>query len=129
MGKNRVGLWAPILVIAAALLMLAVSTGVDAAKGGNGGGSISVPDGVFSGTVMATVNPGGSVMVHAECFQGGTLVYAQYVAPDSNNQAMLTLGPTPSWSGGDADCTAEEGYFGGGGRWHSVASTTFHVFG
>jgi len=38
MDKKRLGLWAPMVVLAAALVMLAVSTGgVDAARGGTGG--------------------------------------------------------------------------------------------
>ena len=38
MEKKKLGIWVPVLVIAAALLMLAVSTGaVEAARGGNGG--------------------------------------------------------------------------------------------
>ena len=31
------------------------------------------------------------------------------------------------WQGGDANCTAEEGYWGKNGRWRVVASTTFNV--
>jgi hypothetical protein len=43
MDKKRLGLWAPILVLAAALVMLAVSTdAADAARGGNGGSSYTV---------------------------------------------------------------------------------------
>ena len=127
MNKNKVPLWAPVLVMVAAVLLVTVSTGgADADKGGHGG-SITVPDGVFGGTVMATVNPGGNAMVYAQCFQGGELVFIQYAGLDSNNQAMLILGPTQAWQGGDADCTAEEGYFGNNGRWRSIASTTFHV--
>ena len=39
MEKKKMGFWAPIAVLAAALLMLAMSTdAADAARGGNGGG-------------------------------------------------------------------------------------------
>ena len=99
---------------------------------GNGGGgehSITVPDGTFAGTAMATVNPGGdNAWVHAECFQDGSLVYVQNVEVDENSHAMLTFGPTPSWTGGSADCTADELRW-NGKRFRTLASTTFHVDG
>ena len=86
-----------------------------------------MPDGVFGGTTTATANPGGDVAVHAQCVQGGVTVYAEVVSVDAQNQAVLTLGPTPRWSGGAADCTAEEGYWTRTGRWRVLAATTFHV--
>ena len=77
-----------------------------------------------------SANPGGdAIWVYAECYQDGQLVYAQYVEADANNEAVLSLGPTPSWTGGSASCTAEEGYFNRSGRWHTVAETTFEVSG
>lgn len=52
MDKKKLGLWAPILVLAAALVMLAVSTdAVDAAKGKGGGKPAPAP------TVTMTVSP------------------------------------------------------------------------
>lgn len=44
-----------------------------------------------------------------ECFQGGSIVYAQYAdLPDDISdrvvQSGFTFGPTPSWSGGGVDC-------------------------
>lgn len=98
-------------------------------RGGNGG-SIWVPDGVFSGTVTATVNPGGDgTFVRMECFQNGRLVGGQFVPVDANGTAILQLGPSVRWTSGDADCTAEAGYFGPSGRWRAIASTTFFVDG
>jgi hypothetical protein len=123
------------LVFGAAVLTRTDPAGaadVYAARGGNGhgGGSITVPDGVFAGTTIATVNPGGSgAWARAQCYQDGTLVYAQYVEADSTNQATFSLGPTPLWTGGSATCTAEEGYWGSSGRWRTVAETTFDVSG
>lgn len=97
----------------------------DAARAG--AGRITVPDGRFGGSTVATVNPGGDVAVHAQCFQNGVVVWADTVRVDANNQAVLTLGPTPRWTAGAADCTAAEGYWTKTGRWRVLAETTFHV--
>ena len=111
-----------------------------AAKGGNGGGHggdsttgggatavIVVPDGVFGGTTTATANPGGSdAWVHVRCYQGGGVAMEAYVAVDGASQATIQLGPTPSWSGGEASCEAEEGYW-ANSRWRVLAATTFNV--
>ena len=95
-----------------------------------GGANITVPDGVFAGTTTATLNPGGSdAWAYARCYQDGTLVYAQYVRSTSSGTATFTLGPTPMWDSGAANCTAEEGSWGKNGRWRAVATTTFNVSG
>ncbi len=68
MDRKKLGFWAPIAVVAAALLMLAVSTGsVDAAKGGNaaagkGGGKPSPAPTV---TMAVSPNPptGGQAFI------------------------------------------------------------------
>ena len=105
---------------------LSGTTGVDA---GNRG-TISVPNGVFAGTTTGTVNPGGSdIWAMAECYQNGTVVYRQYVKNNAQNTVTFTLGPTPSWSGGDAECFAYEGYWFKGSRWRVIAQTTFSVSG
>ena len=118
-----------LIVLALSVLLLGM-TGLSVEPANAARGSISVPDGVYGGTTTARVNPGGdAIWVYAECFQDDVLVYAQYVETDANNQAVLSLGPTPSWTGGPASCTAEEGYFNRSGRWHTVADTTFEVSG
>lgn len=131
-----VGLQALLIVgiVAALLLVLSPVSRPAADLAGTGSalagrsGAISVPDGVFAGTTTATVNPGGSgTWAYARCYQGGVLVYAQYVRVNSANQATFTLGPTPMWTGGGADCTAEEGSWSRNNRWRSVASTAFQV--
>ncbi len=105
---------------------LSGTTGVDA----GGRGSISVADGLFGGTTTGTLNPGGSgIWAMAECYQDGTIVYRQYVRNGADNTVTFTLGPTPSWQAGAADCLAEEGYWGKSGRWRAIAETTFHVSG
>ena len=106
-----------------------LGTGV-ANAGGPSRGAITVPDGTFAGTTTATVNPGGeNTWVFAECAQGGTVVYRQYVKAGADQTAVLTLGPTPSWTGGGATCFAQEGYWFKGSRWRVVAETTFNVSG
>jgi hypothetical protein len=90
-----------------------------------GNAAITVPDGAFADSTTATVNPGGGTWVYAACSQGGKVVYAQYVQADANNHAVLSLGPTPNWTGGSASCIAQEGSWGNNGRWHVLASTTF----
>ena len=102
--------------------------GVDNANAArNYSGHISVPDGNYGDTTVATVNPGGDVWVRARCYQG-SLVYEQYVKTNGDNQATLTLGPTPNWTGGDATCTAQEGTFGKTNRWKVLAETTFNAW-
>ncbi len=90
-------------------------------------GHISVPDGTYSGTTVATVNPGGDVWVRARCFQD-SLVYEQYVKVNADMQATLTLGPTPNWTSGNATCIAQEGTFGKTNRWKVLAETTFNAW-
>ena len=60
MDRKKLGLWAPIFVLAAALVMLAVSTGdVDAARGGKpgGGGGGGKPGGSTNAVLTVAPNP------------------------------------------------------------------------
>ena len=66
--------------------------------------------------------------VHLECSQNGSLVY-QYskgIFPTSLGQ-IFTLGPTPAWTGGAADCTA---YLQkrDGRKNTTLATLNFHVY-
>jgi len=135
----EVGLQALLIAAILATVALAMSAvykpagfvaGVDDANAARHySGQITVPDGAFATTTVATVNPGGStVWARARCYQD-RLVYEQYVRLDAYNQATLTLGPTPSWKGGDASCNAQAGTFGTNGRWKVLAETTFKVWG
>ena len=111
------------LVAALAVGLLAGTT-----FAGRNTGVITVPDGQFGGTTTATVNPGGSgTWARARCYQHGSLVYTEYVYAGADNRATFTLGPTASWTGGGASCTADEGVFGNNERWRTLASTTFDV--
>jgi hypothetical protein len=118
------------LAFAAALASRGEPGGAADALAGRSG-ALSVPDGTFAGTTTATANPGDDgTWVMGECFQNGTIVYRQYVRVDpATHQATLTLGPTPSWSGGAAACRAEEGIWFKGSRWRVLATTTFSVSG
>ncbi len=107
--------------------------GGNSSKGGHGGGgstaTISVPDGVYMGTVTATVSPAG-LWVKAACYQDNVMVYGQYIQSDANGQATLNLGPTSWWTGGPATCTAEAGGWSSrSGAWTAQGSTTFNVSG
>jgi hypothetical protein len=100
----------------------------DASAARGGKGQVTVSDGYFAGQVTATVNPGGEgVWAYAACYQRGNMVYGQYVKVDAANHATFQMGPTPSWTGGDADCVAQEGSWSKGGRWRVVAEAPFHV--
>lgn len=68
-------------------------------------------------TITPTAGPGPIAI--------GQPVYRQYVMADR----PFTLGPTPSWEGGGADCTVHLGYWFGGGRWVELASDVFEVGG
>ena len=68
MDKKKLGLWAPILVLAAALVMLAVSTGgVEAARGGKGGGKPSTS----TATISVSPNPAPVGITHLTVSGGG----------------------------------------------------------
>jgi hypothetical protein len=103
-----------------------------ALAGKPGGGSTSsamrVDDGVFAGTTTAHRGSTSAVWAHAKCYQAGVLVFEQWrMYVDGTTE--LSLGPTPKWSAGAANCTAEEGYYVRMTRWRSSGSTTFNVAG
>lgn len=137
--RHIVGVGVQALLIAAILGLAALAASAiyrpaafiagvdDASAARNYSGHISVPDGTYGDTTVATVNPGGDVWVRARCYQG-SLVYEQYVKVNADNQATLSLGPTPSWTGGDATCTAQEGEFTRNNRWRVLAETTFNAW-
>lgn len=115
-----------IALTAALVLALTLVPAAFAGKGGKpagnngggvtGGGTISLvllnsTDGLphfgqkvtFAVSTTVTSQP----WVVAKCYQSGVLVYSQAngIFPTSLGQ-IFTLGPTPAWSGGAADCTA-----------------------
>ena len=113
------------------LLVVGLMAGTAFAGKPGGGGTTSafrVDDGVFAGTTTAHRGASGAVWAHAKCYQGGTIVFEQwrmYV----DGLATLSLGPTPKWSAGSANCTAEEGYYVRTTRWRQSGTSTFNVAG
>lgn len=96
------------------------------------GGSTStfrVDDGTFASTTVAHRGSSSATWVHAKCYQGGALVFEQWRSYLADGTTTLSLGPTPSWSSGDASCTAEEGYYARTTRWRLTGTTTFNVTG
>jgi hypothetical protein len=67
--------------------------------------------------------------VNVRCYQDGELVYAQWHgAYDSYRfDPVFTLGPTPSWQTGDAECVAEVGVRNRNGKFRVLASYEFGV--
>ena len=86
-----------------------------------------VDDGRFASTTLA--HGGTGTWVHAKCSQNGKLVYEQFVKYGTTGTATLTLGPTPSWTGGAASCVGEDGWWQNGTRWRVNATDAFSVSG
>jgi len=132
---------------------LAAKGGGGSATGGPGGGGkpgggaggtggtvspvyLDSTDGVahFGQHVTFTVSTSATSYpyVTVDCTRGGMSVYhaSRGIFPTSLSQTFA-LGPTPSWSSGDADCTATlenwDGYGKRGGI-TPLASVPFHVY-
>jgi hypothetical protein len=130
-----------------ALLIVGLLAGTAfAAKGGGqgkpgGGGtgtiSLALMDGAteahYAARVTFTISTAAttSPFVHLKCYQAGSLVLEgwQGFFPTALGNEWFNLGPTPSWSGGAASCTATLEKFSskGGGSWSVLASTSFAV--
>jgi hypothetical protein len=75
-----------------------------------GAGPFAFGESVPTEALVAAWTPGGgkpaTYWAKAECFQGGSLVYAQYAELTAGaTQSGFTFGPTPLWSGGAATGT------------------------
>ena len=132
------------LAVLAALLALGLVL-VPAAVAGKGSGASGAPSGTIS---LVPLSPSTDGLLHygqqvtfdvyasstaypwvlLECTQGGSLVYRHQtgIFPTSLMQ-VFTLGLTPAWTGGAADCTA---YLQdrGGRKIKTLASLTFYVY-
>ena len=118
-------------VLALSGIMAIVPVAAQAARGGGTGGSLSIPNGTYGTSVVATVaNAPASTWVVASCYQNGLEVIFNRVALDSNGQATLQLGPTSNYQSGigGASCNAEaKSWNAKRQRWVPVATTTFTV--
>jgi len=126
------------LIGAIALLIVASATPALGARPAKA--DLSVPDGYYGTTVTATDASATSETLAAssdsdewkywrvktECYQNGEIVMRHYSLWDGSS-ATIPLGPTRAWQEGDAECTAELGYFHKGvhTRWRVVDSTDF----
>ena len=116
--------------IAALSLTLVAGTAVAGKPTGSATtGSVRVDNGVYGGTTTAYAGPSTATWVRAMCYQNGYLVFEQYRQFDSSRRATLQLGPTPSWSGGSASCTAQDGFWRRGSTWRVTSTTSFTVSG
>ncbi len=136
MRNRRILLMTAVTVLALVLGAIpALATGKGSGKAPakvDKGGSVVIADAdpTFGEQVTFTIAVSADMpWVTASCYQDGQRVYRQtHGFFDSYRYGQwFTLGPTPSWSSGDADCTAEVGYYAKNGRWKSLASTTFQV--
>ena len=116
-------------VLALSGIMAIVPVAAQAAR--NSGGSLSIPNGTYGTTVVATVaNAPASTWVVATCYQNGGSVIFNRVALDGNGQAPMQLGPTENYTVGigGATCDAEaKSWNVKRQRWVPVATTTFTV--
>ena len=132
-------------LIASLIVVLVASTAL-AGRGGKpgGGGSTGGTGGTISLQLMngdTSAQYGHTVTfsvattatpypyVHLRCNVGGTLVlesWQGYFASAIGNE-WFHLGPTNSWTGGAADCTANLEKTTTKGAWTVLAATSFHV--
>ncbi len=90
----------------------------------NGDGKPSFGDVVsYDVTTTSTSFP----WVNTKCTQNGTTVYEQWAGfyDSYNGGKNFTLGPTQSWSGGPASCTASLASFDKSGRPQMLSSINF----
>lgn len=140
----RIALIAAVAALALVPTALAGKPGGGGGKpggGGNTGGSSSlsspVPlnstDGLLHYGQQFTFNVSTTVVrpqVEAQCYRSGTRVYDEWHGffEGAMFGQTFTLGPTPSWQGGEADCTAQLVSYSNNGRLNVHATTSFHVY-
>lgn len=106
-----------------------------AARSGSGTISVVVMDGAtdaqFAGRVTFDVSTTATdyPYVHLMCYQSGALVAEgrQGFFPTALGNEWFTLGPTPAWQSGAADCTANLEKWTKRG-WSVLGATSFHVY-
>jgi hypothetical protein len=132
-----------LLIVAAILTVVGVIAG-PAAAGGKGSSSIQLVR-MNAGLAAASASPtfGEQVTfavsttrtsypwVQNRCWQSGTFVYEEWHGfwAGYYRDAVYTLGPTPSWVGGSADCEGRLIRQSSGCTMQTLATTTYHVGG
>ena len=128
----------PLGIAAVLVSVLAIGLGTpnsDAAPGGNGKGrlTVSIAEGNphFGTTITFAVDGkephNGNLWLANRCFQGGELVYGESQRVVDGLAGPFTLGPTPSWSGGAADCEAQVWLTGSSPKPINGATVSYHV--
>jgi len=140
-----------LIVLAMATILATVTTGAAVAgkcghgnnpncSGGNGGGGgtislvlLNSTDGLphFGQQVTFNVSaPFSQPWVNLKCYQSGTWVSGEWGGffDGSAYDQIFALGPSNSWAGGDADCTADLVEWTAKGSLVVQASTSFHVY-
>jgi hypothetical protein len=141
MRSTRLSLIAALIAVVLALVPTALAGEGRNGKPGGGGGTMSLvllnsTDGLphfgqkvtFNVSTTATNYP----WVTLKCYQSGGLVYeaSNGIFATSLNQ-VFTLGPTPSWQSGNADCTAylqDWDSYSKNGRIQTLTSMSFRVY-
>ena len=77
---------------------------------GKAGASITAPNGLsfgdtFSVTITEPRHYAGGLFTHLFCLANPTSQGTAVLQESWSSSGTFTLGPTPSWSGGGADCT------------------------
>ncbi len=125
------------LVIGAAALGGSSPGGADQVLAGRGGSSIWIDDASgrtadgglqFGDDVTFGYRSGTAESIQLHCFQGGDLVFAR-LGMLSRGDNAFTLGPSPAWTDGAADCTAMLGHRAKSGKYVVEAKVAFGVDG
>jgi hypothetical protein len=118
------------ILIIAVVGVIALSISSAAPRNRN---SLTVADGVYLGTAIATLSDASSLndpWIIATCYQGGAPVIFNRIALDDIGQATLQLGPSDGWKSGigGADCKAEAKNWNlKRQRWDNLVTANFHV--
>jgi hypothetical protein len=133
-----------LLIWTAILTVVGIVAG-PATAGGKGGSSIELVRMTTDGARLASSNPTFAEQVtftvstsrtpypwvQNRCWQNGSLVYEEWHGfwTGYYRDPIFTLGPTPSWDGGSAECEGRLLRQSSGGNMQTLANTTYQVNG
>ena len=132
-----------LLITAAILTVVAIVAGPATAEGKGGssislvrmtaGSTVAAGDPTFGEQVTFAVSTSRTAYpwVQNRCWQNGSLVYEEWhgLWTGYYRDSVFTLGPTPSWRGGSADCEGRLVRQSSGGKMQTLATTTYQVNG